>query len=106
MLWFGSYSSPSFRQRAPLMIELARDYSTRANFLIIYTKESHPKDGWQVERNKDDNIEITTASDLNARKATAKLARDSLKLSSLAIAVDSIDDKTLAAYNAQENSLS
>jgi Spy/CpxP family protein refolding chaperone len=100
---FGSYSSPSFRQRAAKMEDLARQYSTRANFLVIYTKEAHPTGGWEVDRNKDDRVSVVAHSDLNARKAAAKDARQALKIT-LPIALDSMDDKIAAAYGAGENS--
>src|SRR5207253_7467317 len=64
---FGSYSSPSFRQRAQHMEELARQYNNRANFLLIYTKEAHPTGGWEVDRNRDDHVLIAAHADLNAR---------------------------------------
>ena len=100
---FGSYSSPSFRQRAAKMEDLAKQYSMRANFLVIYTKEAHPIGGWEVDRNKDDRIAIPPHADLAARKSAAKDAKQALKLT-LPIAVDGMDDKIAAAYGASENS--
>lgn len=100
---FGSYSSPSFRQRAAKMEDLAKQYSTRANFLVIYTKEAHPIGGWEVDRNKDDRIAIPPHADLAARKTAAKDAKQALKIT-LPMAVDAMDDKIAAAYGASENS--
>ena len=48
--------------------KLKRQYDmSAADFLIIYTKEAHPVGGWEVDRNKDDNIRISNAGDMNAR---------------------------------------
>ena len=99
---FGSYSSPSFRQRAAAMEALQRQYDTRADFLIIYTKEAHPVGGWEVDRNKDDNIRISNAGDMNARTIAARDAKQALKIT-IPIALDSMDDKTANAYGAGEN---
>ena len=80
MLEFGSYSSPSFRQRAAKMDELARQYSTRANFLIIYTKEAHAVGEWEVDRNRDEGVRVAKHADLAARKTAAKDAKQALRI--------------------------
>jgi hypothetical protein len=102
VLVFGSYSSPSFRQRAPQLQVLSQGESSRASLLIIYTKEAHPKDGWQVERNRDDKIAIPAHADMQSRIAQAKQAREALKLS-IPIAVDDMDNSVATAYGAGEN---
>src|SRR5205823_7819953 len=78
VLMFGSYSSPSFRQRAAMIQDLARETGSHASFLIIYTKEAHPKDGWQVERNREQKILVPAHSDAASRIAAAKSARETL----------------------------
>jgi peroxiredoxin len=100
---FGSYSSPSFRQRALAIQDLAREAGAHASFLLIYTREAHPKDGWQVERNRDDEIELPAPHDQAGRIAMAKKARDALKLT-LPIAVDDFQNTVASAYGAGENS--
>jgi hypothetical protein len=99
---FGSYSSPSFRQRAATMEILQRQYEMRVDFLIVYTKEAHPVGGWEIDRNKDENIRVPAAGDMNARKIAARDAKQALKIT-IPIALDSIDDKTTSAYGAGEN---
>ena len=103
VLVFGSYSSPSFRRRAASIQQLSRELGSGASVLIIYTREAHPKDGWQVERNRDDNVMIASPKEQADRIAQAKQARDALKLS-VPIAVDDMSDNVAKAYGAGENS--
>jgi len=99
---FGSYSSPSFRDRAKLMEQLKRDLGTRVSFLVIYTKEAHAKDEWEVQRNKDDNIEVAQHANDEARKEAAENARDTLKIT-IPIALDTMDNAAATAYDGMSN---
>ena len=56
LLVFGSYSSPSFRQRAVALDELRKDFGVRVSFLVIYTREAHATGSWEVDRNRDAEI--------------------------------------------------
>ena len=100
---FGSYTSPSFRDHAAKMEEFARQNSGRANFLIVYTKEAHPKGGWDVDRNKEDRISLAQAADMKARLDNATEARTALKIT-IPMAIDSMDNATATAFGAGENS--
>src|SRR5262249_34936045 len=42
LLVFGSYSSPSFRQRAAALEQIKKDYSGRVSMFLIYTSENYP----------------------------------------------------------------
>jgi len=102
VLVFGSYSSPSFRQRAPQIQELMQSEGSRASFLIVYAKEAHPKDGWQVERNRDEKIALAQHTDMPSRIAQAKQMRETLKLT-VPIAIDDMDNSVATSYGAGEN---
>lgn len=102
VLMFGSYSSPAFRKRAAAFNDLAREYGSRAQFLLIYTKETHPAGGWEVDANRDAKISIPPHKSLDERKELAKRAKDALKVN-VPIAVDSMDDSAANAYGAHEN---
>jgi Spy/CpxP family protein refolding chaperone len=97
VLIFGSLTTPTFRDRAPALSDLAKEYGTKANFLVVYTKESHPAGGWEVERNKQDHIKIDQPRTETDRIGVAKRAREILKLN-LPFAVDSDIDATATAY--------
>lgn len=99
---FGSYSCPSFRQRAPELESLAKQFGSRVQFLIVYTKEAHPAGEWDVDRNKDAGISVEAHENLDARVAQANKAKDALKLS-IPIAPDTMDDAVSAAFGAFPN---
>jgi peroxiredoxin len=103
VLEFGSYSSPSFRRRAPAMEQLKRDYGIRAQFFIVYTKEAHPAGGWEVDRNKDRDISIEQPATADARRQTAQAARDKLKIT-VPIVLDTMDDEVARKFGAGANS--
>ncbi len=99
---FGSHSSPSFRQRAPELEALAKRYGSRAQFLIIYTKEAHPAGEWEVDRNKDTGISVEAHKDADARAAQAEKAGHALKLT-IPLAPDAMDDAVSKAFDAFPN---
>jgi Spy/CpxP family protein refolding chaperone len=103
VLVFGSYSSPSFRQRAAALEQLRKDYAGRGvQFLVVYTTEAHPAGEWDVERNKDDGVAVTAHADADARAAQAERARDALKLT-VPFATDGMADEAFAAYGRAPN---
>jgi hypothetical protein len=102
LLIFGSYTSPSFRQRATALERLKREYGTRINPIIIYTAENHPVGKWEVQRNKDEGISVEAHKDMEARIAAARKARDAMKIST-PIVIDSMDDATATAYGGTTN---
>jgi peroxiredoxin len=99
---FGSYSSPSFRQRAEGLEALRRDYGARITPIIVYTRENHPVGEWDVARNKDDGVAVEQPANMDGRIAMAKQARGMLKLT-IPIAVDAMEDTTAKAYGGMTN---
>jgi Spy/CpxP family protein refolding chaperone len=99
---FGSYSSPSFRQRAPEIEALAKQFGSRAQFLIVYTKEAHPAADWEVERNKDAGIAVEAHKDAAARAAQAEKTEHALNLT-IPIAPDTMDDAVSTAFGTFPN---
>jgi Spy/CpxP family protein refolding chaperone len=104
VILFGNYTSPSFRQRAEEFEQLKREYGRRAEFLIVYTRESHAAGEWEVERNKADGVAIEQPAEMSGRIALAKKARDALKIT-VPIAVDTMDDKTARDYDATQGNV-
>jgi Spy/CpxP family protein refolding chaperone len=98
VLVLGSYTNPSFRDRAAGLELLRNQYGGRGvNFLIIYTRETHPTGGWEVQRNKTDNIDIVQPGTESQRASIAQRAKTALNLSIL-MATDTMDNKTATAY--------
>lgn len=103
LLAFGSYSSPSFRQRAQGLEQIRSTYGARLNVIVIYTKEAYPVGEWEVERNKDDGIAIEQAKDTAARVAEAKKARTTLRLTSPFL-VDNMENTIATQFGGFTNS--
>jgi len=99
---FGSISSPAFRSRVEGMERLKQQRGEQAAFLIVYTKEAHPKGGWEVDRNKEEGFLVEQPKDDAGRRALATDARNRLKIS-LPIAVDGTDNATADAYGGFPN---
>lgn len=97
VLVFGSYSNPSFRQRLPALKELADRQRNRADYFIVYTREAHAVDEWEVERNRLDRVAVRQPADTEARLRHVRRFARRLKYD-LPILVDTIDDATARAY--------
>ena len=103
VLVFGSYSAPTFRNRAPGLEKLRSDLGTRATFFVVYSREAYPTGDWEISRNKDDGISVEQPRSIDARKSAAITARDKLKLTT-PIILDTIGNDTATAYGAGVNS--
>ncbi|HLL88036.1 MAG TPA: deiodinase-like protein, partial [Tepidisphaeraceae bacterium] len=82
--------------------QLRREYDVRAQFVVVYAAEAHPEDGWQVERNRAEDVRVAQPPDAAARAAVAKQAKARLRLS-WPVAVDAMDNATAGAYAAGGN---
>jgi Spy/CpxP family protein refolding chaperone len=102
VLVFGSYTCPTLRDRAMGLDRLYHDVEDKVNLFLVYTKEAHPVDGWEVDRNKLDNIQIQQPTSEAARKSVARLAHDSLHLA-MPILMDEMDDTVTTNYGAFPN---
>jgi Spy/CpxP family protein refolding chaperone/peroxiredoxin len=102
VLVFGSATAPVFRDHAAALNALHEKYGSRGvQFLVVYTKEQHPVGGWELQRNKDENINIPLAKTASERATVAQQLHDSLHLS-LPIAADSMDDAVATAYGVNQ----
>lgn len=97
VLAFGSLTSPAFRDRVPQLEALKNRYRSRANLLIVYTREAHPAGEWQVKRNRDDKLDLPAPATFEERVALAKQLRERTN-TTLDLAVDSMDDAVTHAY--------
>jgi peroxiredoxin/Spy/CpxP family protein refolding chaperone len=102
VLIFGSYSSPSFRGRAASIDRLTREIATTASVFVVYTKEAHPVGGWEVDRNKDENIAIKQPATLDARRDIARKTREALRLTT-PLLVDDMENSVTTAYGGFPN---
>lgn len=107
VLIFGSYSSPTFRDKAPLLAELAQDYRGKADFFVVYTAEAYPAgDGdKEIDRNREDKVSIEQPKTDSARMAQAKATRAALKLESIPFLVDDMANGSAKAYTHSPNAV-
>ncbi|MCX7718192.1 MAG: redoxin domain-containing protein [Candidatus Sumerlaeaceae bacterium] len=111
VLEFGSLTCPVFRANIAAMNLLADAVGDRAAFLLVYTLEAHPQgsvspysDGeWVPDKNFQEGVLRRQPSDASARMALAREAVEKFGVR-LPVAVDSMDNKTWAAFGSRANS--
>ena len=97
VLVFGSWSSPSLREKMELLNRLAESYSKRVHFVFIYTREVHAVGDWEVRRNSEEEIALDQPPDLPSRIERAALMRSRLH-PQIALTVDDVDDTTVRTW--------
>ncbi len=102
VLIFGSFTSPTFRDKIASFDALNKDYRNKVNVILIYTREAYPNNEWDVQRNIDDQIRIAQHTTIEERTNMAKVTRDGLKIG-LDILVDEMDDAATDAYAGTPN---
>jgi len=75
-----------------------RDYLDRAAFHVVYLREAHPSDGWQMPSNLRDEVVIPTPASFDERRGVAKRCVDDLDIEFSAL-IDDFDDSTDEAYS-------
>jgi hypothetical protein len=73
-------------------------YKDRADFKIVYVREAHPSDGWQVQQNERQGVIVATPRTLEEREKAATQCSAHLELK-IPIVIDNMDDKVEAAYS-------
>ncbi len=74
-------------------------YKGDIEFVIVYIREAHPVDGWQVAANKRDNILVLQPNSLDARAEVCEEMCTKLELTIPAV-IDTLDDAVNKAYSA------
>ena len=57
------------------MNKIYETYRDHIQFYLIYIREAHPSDGWQVRSNLDDHVEFQEPQHEDARAALAKVCQ-------------------------------
>ena len=78
---------------------LYHSFGERAAFFVVYIREAHPTDGWQVESNLRDGVEFAQPRSLEERAAIAETCVARLGLSA-PLLLDGIENAASHAYNA------
>lgn len=79
------------------MEKLYKEYGEQVQFLVIYIREAHPTDGWQVRANEQEKILVEQPTSLDERIDVASKMCTELKLT-IPTVIDQLDDKVGKAY--------
>ena len=81
------------------MERLYRAYGQQADFLLVYIREAHPSDGWQVPANERDGVKYEAPKTLADRAVVASECVRSMKLG-FPCALDDLDNTVQRLYGA------
>jgi len=74
-----------------------REAKSVADFYVVYIREAHPTDGWQVQANVRQGVLVPTArSEEDRAQAASKCAKE-LKIS-IPVLIDNMNDEVERAY--------
>ena len=79
--------------------EIYSRYRDRVEFLLVYTREAHPTDGWQTDRNIKDNVLLTQHQSFGEREDAAGTCSRDLHIS-VPILIEEMDNSGDEAYGA------
>jgi len=78
---------------------MSQKYAGRVDFLVVYIREAHPEEGWVVQMNRDQDIQIQDPASDAARHEVAATCALRLKIR-MPVVVDKVDDEIARAYGA------
>lgn len=81
----------------PELEQLFKRFKDRVDFRVVYIREAHPTDGWQVPQNRKDGVLVATAKTTDDRARAASVCTLGLKIS-IPVVIDGLDDKVEKAY--------
>jgi hypothetical protein len=79
--------------------ELQKKYSDIANFVIVYIKEAHPDDEWQMESNEESGVIYSQPKSTEERRELARAFIDQMDVQTETL-LDDIDNTAMACYAA------
>jgi hypothetical protein len=79
--------------------QLYQQYKNKSKWFLVYIREAHPADGWQVDENVKDNIIVNQPKTMEERIKVANECYKNLGLTFTAI-IDGMDDTVEKAYAA------
>lgn len=110
VLMTGSHTCPVFRGKVSPFESLAKEFGDRANFLVVYTIEAHPKgdpspysgEEWVTPKNVQEGILVRQPVKQEDRVRLAKECIQREKLTT-PVAVDTMDNTVWKAYGSAPN---
>ncbi len=79
--------------------ELQKKYSDVVNFVIVYIKEAHPDDEWQMEDNEESGVIYSQPKSTEERRELARAFIDQMDVETETL-LDDIDNTAMACYAA------
>lgn len=79
--------------------ELQKKYSDTVNFVIVYIKEAHPDDEWQMEDNEESGVIYSQPKTTEERRELARAFIDQMDVETETL-LDDIDNTAMACYAA------
>ena len=98
VLVFGNFTCGPFRGQAGNVEKLHLRYKDRANFAMVYVREAHPTDGWQMESNDRAGVALRQPRTYAERVAVARTCGRTLDFG-FPMVVDTLDDAVGARYS-------
>ena len=98
VLLLGNFTCSPFRAMYPDVDAVRERFKDQANFLMVYVREAHPVDGWRMETNKLNGIEVKQPTTLDERVSVCGQFCAKLK-PNMPVLVDEIDDLVGRAYS-------
>ena len=79
--------------------ELQKKYSDTVNFVIVYIKEAHPDDEWQMEDNEESGVIYSQPKSTEERRELARAFIDQMDVETETL-LDDLDNTAMACYAA------
>jgi len=78
---------------------MAKKYGKDIEFLLVYVREAHPTDGWQVPRNEKEGVLLESAKSYEQKEEHATSCTRTLGIEFTTV-VDGMDNAVETAYTA------
>ena len=78
---------------------LSKKYEDVARFVIVYIKEAHPDDEWQVPNNEEGNVVYTQPTTLEERRELARAFVDQMDVETETL-IDDMTNTAMACFAA------
>jgi Iodothyronine deiodinase len=79
--------------------KIRKEFSSRAEFVLVYIKEAHPEDEWQMDSNVESDVVYSQPQTFEARLDLARTFVDRMDVGGETL-VDDIQNTALACYAA------
>jgi type I thyroxine 5'-deiodinase len=83
----------------PVLNQLYQQYRDRAEFYVVYIREAHPSDAWQLRSNIQDKVVFASPKTFEEKGNLANLCVTKLGIQFPAL-IDNFDNATETAYTA------